>query len=382
MSLFHMSLKKPDLGVCHDVQIKFDEDFSFVSALGFWWSTFGLRLWKGAFIVWRSWEMMETIWTWKCGFHEVLGLSKYFGALSTHVNPVWNAPVSPDVIDSRSGATGAWHVHFGTSATFFSHSSNENGSRFTPEHERNWDRRPVLAFKTLNYPPCPFIEVLFVLLLLSWINQHLNHLGWIEKNNQKRINTCLEGCTFTITERLPLWLHSGRPLYSQAAMFVEGYVPPGEDDAKKLKEYNMKIARRFLLSSVLGEAETLARSPDHDGEPKKIWKALCDKYDGKEIISIQAKMLEWHSLSIGRNKKAIEFTTRVRALADDLVRLGKRKDADDRLFALRSGLRKYSRSSAESWDGTGPRFDQNIQLISKKDIIRTFQSRNTAYHPW
>jgi len=35
MSLFHMSLKKPDLGVFHDVQIKFDKDFSFVPTLGF-----------------------------------------------------------------------------------------------------------------------------------------------------------------------------------------------------------------------------------------------------------------------------------------------------------------------------------------------------------
>ena len=124
------------------------------------------------------------------------------------------------------------------------------------------------------------------------------------------------------------------------------YMPPGDEDAKKLKEYNMKIARRFLVSSVLGEAGMLARSPDHGGEPKKIWEALCAKYDGKDKIDIEAKTSEWHSLNIGRNEKAMEFAMRIKTLADDLARLGKAKDADDRLFVLRSGLMKHSRYSA------------------------------------
>ena len=85
--------------------------------------------------------------------------------------------------------------------------------------------------------------------------------------------------------------------------FVIGYVlkddaatyapADGDGDAvkatKALKEYNMKIARRFLYGSMIGEADTLARSPDNKDEPKLIWKALCDKYDAKEVIDIEAK---------------------------------------------------------------------------------------------
>jgi hypothetical protein len=84
-----------------------------------------------------------------------------------------------------------------------------------------------------------------------------------------------------------------------------------DTDEKALKLYNTKITRRFFYESLNREAEKIARSPVHKGEPKLIWNALKAKYEGKQRTDIERKLTEWQNITMNSSEQAEAFTERV-----------------------------------------------------------------------